>query len=39
MVAEAMDMGDTQQEADEVFDQILGEIGMKIEGEAIVGQG
>ena len=39
MVGEAMDMGDMNEEADEVFDQILGEIGMKMEGEAIVGSG
>ena len=35
---DAMDMGDTAEEADDVYNQILGEIGMDMEG-ASVGMG
>ena len=37
-MADAMDMGDTAEEADDVYNQILGEIGMDMEG-ASVGMG
>ena len=30
MIQDAMDMGDTQDEADDVYEQILGEIGMDV---------
>mmetsp|Transcript_13651 Transcript_13651/g.21374 ORF Transcript_13651/g.21374 Transcript_13651/m.21374 type:complete len:132 (-) Transcript_13651:77-472(-) len=39
MVAEAMDMGDAAEEADDVYNQILGEIGMNMESGANVGVG
>ena len=34
-MADAMDMGDTVEEADDVYNQILGEIGMDMEGAAV----
>ena len=39
MMTEAMDMGDANEEADDVYNQILGEIGMEIESGAQVGMG
>jgi hypothetical protein len=38
MVQEAMDIGDANaEEADAVYDSILGEIGMEIQGGAAIG--
>ena len=39
MVADAMDMGDVNEEADDVYNQILGEVGMSMEDGASVGVG
>ena len=39
MVADAMDMGDVNEEADDVYNQILGEVGMSMEEGGIVGIG
>ena len=39
MVADAMDMGDVNEEADDVYNQILGEVGFIMEEGAIVGVG
>ena len=39
IVADAMDMGDVNEEADDVYNQILGEVGMSMEDGAIVGVG
>ena len=39
MVADAMDMGDVNEEADDVYNQILGEVGFIMEDGAIVGVG
>jgi hypothetical protein len=38
MMADAMDMGDTNEEADDVYNQILGEIGMSMEDSVGVGK-
>ena len=35
MVQDAMDMGDTQEEADDVYNQILGEIGLDVNSGAV----
>ena len=37
MVSDAMDMGDANEEADDVYGQILGEIGLNMEDGAVVG--
>ena len=37
MIGEAMDMGDLNEEADDVYESILGEIGMNIEDGVAVG--
>ena len=39
MVADAMDMGELDDEADDVYNQILGEVGMSMEEGGIVGVG
>ena len=39
MVADAMDMGEVGEEADDVYNQILGEVGLKMEEGATVGTG
>ena len=37
MVTDAMDMGDVNEEADDVYDQILGEVGLSMQDGAVVG--
>ena len=37
-MSDAMDMGDTNEEADDVYNQILGEIGMNMEDAVGVGK-
>ena len=39
MINDAMDMGDANEEADDVYEQILGEIGMEMNQGAQVGVG
>ena len=39
MIGEAMDMGDATEEADDVYGQILGEIGLNLDDGAVVGTG
>ena len=39
IMTDAMDMGEQNEEADEVYNQILGEIGMSVEGQGSVGTG
>ena len=39
MVADAMDMGELDDEADDVYNQILAEVGMSMEEGGIVGIG
>mmetsp|Transcript_8224 Transcript_8224/g.13764 ORF Transcript_8224/g.13764 Transcript_8224/m.13764 type:complete len:86 (+) Transcript_8224:392-649(+) len=39
MVNDAMDMGEGNEEADEVYDQILGEIGLQMQDGLAVGVG
>ena len=34
-MADAMDMGEVEGEADDIYDQILGEVGMDMEGASV----
>jgi len=39
MIGDAMDMGEQTEEADDVYNQILGEIGMQMDSAGTVGTG
>ena len=39
MIGDAMDMGDANEEADDVYNSILGEIGLQVDQSAQIGTG